>query len=192
MLEFNGYYNHKEQSGELMDFEDQRLHTRLKRYLFRLLKRQEDVEDVVQESFLKVLEAASKGDIHYPKAYLYRTARNLALNSLTKKSTQLTDSLEDLLTPDVLVMSGLLEDDLEIQQRFESFCRAVLTLPETTRKVLLLRKVNGLSRKEVAEELEISISSVEKHLAKALDSCIRYMDVCGYPIEVRQQVRKER
>jgi RNA polymerase sigma-70 factor (ECF subfamily) len=175
-----------------MDYQDRRLHTRLKRYIGRLLKRPEDVEDVTQEAFLKVLEAGARGEIHYPKAYLYRTARNLALNSLTRKSTQLTDSLEDLLAPDVLTKSGLLEDDLVIQERFELFCRALVTLPELSRKVLVLRKFYGLSRKEVAAELEISVSSVEKHLAKALDSCIRYMEVCGYPSESKKQLRKER
>ena len=170
---------------------EQQIQIRLKRYIARLLKRPEDIEDIAQESFLKVLEAGSKGEIRYPKTYLYRTARNLALNSLTRKSYILTNSLEDLASQDVLPKSAPLEDDMMIQERFEFFCRAMVNLPDVTRKVLILRKCHGLSRKEVATELNISISSVEKHLAKALDSCIHYLDVCGYPLESDRQLRKK-
>jgi len=53
-----------------MDQPNKDLHTRLKRYLSRLLRRPEDVEDVAQESFLKVLEAGSKGEIRSPQSGL--------------------------------------------------------------------------------------------------------------------------
>ena len=165
------------------------LQTRLKRYIARLLKRPEDIEDVSQEAFLKLLEAAAKGEIRYPKAYLFRTARNLALNNLARKSNILVDSLEDFAIPDVIGKTGLLEDQMVIQQRFEFLSRAVASLPEVTRQVLILRKYQGLSRKEVATTLNISISAVEKHLAKALESCLQYMEIRGYPSRVKEHRR---
>jgi len=169
---------------------EQKIQIKLKRYIARLLKKPEDIEDVAQEAFLKVLEAGSKGEIRYPKTYLYRTARNLALNTLTKKSPLLTDSIEDLLSQDVLTKSKPLEDDIMIQERFEIFCRAMVNLPATTRQVLILRKYHGLTRNEVASKLNISVSSVEKHLAKALKSCIHYLDVSGYPLDSDIPLRK--
>lgn len=159
---------------------DTALQKRLKRYIARLLKRPEDIEDVSQEAFLKLLESAGKGEIHYPKAYLFRTARNLALNNLARKSNILVDSLEDSANPDVLGKTGMLEDQMIIQQRFKFLSRAVANLPELTRQVLILRKYQGLSRKEVASALNISVSAVEKHLARAIESCIHYMEICGY------------
>jgi RNA polymerase sigma factor (sigma-70 family) len=168
---------------------EKQLHVSLKRYIGTLLRRPEDVEDIAQESFLKVLEAGSKGEIRFENAYLYRTARNLALNSLSKKSNQLTDSIEDLLDSDVLAQSTSLEDDIIGQQHFELFCRAAAALPEQCRRVLILRKVYGLSQIEVAERLGISVSTVEKHLAKGLVRCSHYMESQGYPVPTAARVK---
>lgn len=154
-----------------------RLRSRLRRYLARYLRRPEDVEDIAQESFLRVLDAAAKGEIHYPRSYLYRTARNLAFNTRARKSNQLDCSLEDSELQDVLVDNRAgPEARVMAQRHFESFCRAVTLLPPQCRQVLLLRKVQGLSQREVAERLGISVSTVEKHLAKALLRCRQYLD----------------
>lgn len=151
------------------------LYTRLKRYLSRFLQRPEDAEDIAQEAFVRVLEAGSKGEIHFPKAYLYRTAHNLALNELARKANLLVDYMEDFPDPEVLTESTQLEDDVHAQRRFELFCQAVATLPEQCRRVLVLRKVYGYSQKRVAAQLGISVSTVEKHLAKGLQRCSTYM-----------------
>lgn len=174
-----------------MDHQDRQLHTRLKRYIARLLKRPEDIEDIAQESFLKVLEAGSKGEIRYPTAYLYRTARNLAFNNLTKKSNKAVDSIEDLLDSDVIGQTARLEDDIMAQQRFELFCRAAAGLPDQCRQVLILRKVYGLSQQEVAAQLGIAVSTVEKHVAKGMVRCSQYMASQGYPAEAANPKRKK-
>ncbi len=148
---------------------------KLKRYLRRLLRRPQDVEDIAQEAFVRVLEAASKGEIHYQQAYLFRTAHNLALNALARKSNLLEDYMEDFPDVDVFMESAALEETVAAQQRFELFCRAVATLPDQCRQVLVLRKVYGLSQQEVATRLGIAISTVEKHLAKGMVRCAAQM-----------------
>lgn len=159
-----------------MDTQWLKLQARLKAYLGRILKRPEDVEDIAQESFIRVLEAGSKGKIEYPKAYLYRTARNLAFNALAKKSNQLEDFIEDLPDPSVIGEELTLEDQVMAQKRFELFCRAAAELPEQCRRVLILCRVYGLSMREVSERLDISVSTAEKHLAKGLLRCAAYME----------------
>lgn len=156
-----------------MDYSN--LNIRLKRYLTRWLKRPEDIEDVIQESFLKVLEAGSKGEIHYSNAYLYRTAHNVALNMLSKKSYHVMEYMEDFIGEDVLPDESSVEAEVSGQQRLEQFCKATAQLPEQCRKVLILRKVHGFSRQEAADRLGISISTVEKHLAKGLVRCTDYL-----------------
>ena len=71
------------------------LYGQVKAQLRSLLKSPEDIEDVVQDSFLKTLEAASKGKIDNPGGYLYTTARNLALNKLTRNYYELFDFVEN-------------------------------------------------------------------------------------------------
>jgi len=159
-----------------MDKQWLQLQARLKAYLGRILKRPEDVEDIAQESFIRVLEAGSKGKIEYPKAYLYRTARNLAFNSLAKKSNQLKDFIEDLPDPTVIGDGISLEDQVIAQKRFELFCRAAAELPEQCRRVLILCRVYGLTLREASDRLGISVSTAEKHLAKGLLRCAAYME----------------
>ena len=152
------------------------LHARLRRYVARFCNTPEDAEDLTQEAFLRVLEAGSRGDIRHPPAYLYRTARNLSLNRLASKSHQLCDYIEDLADPSVIADGVSLENRVSHEQRFELFCHAALDLPERCREVLILRKVYGLSQKQVAARLGISVSTVEKHLARALTRCAAYVE----------------
>lgn len=173
-----------------MDRSQTELYLRLKHYLRRFLHRPEDVEDIAQESFLKVLEAGSKGHIRYPKAYLYRTARNLAFNSLATKANKVVDSIEDFIDPDVLVKSSTLEDGIAEQRRFELFCRAAAELPEQCRRVLILRKVYGFTQQEVAEQLGITISTIEKHLAKGMVRCSQFMASHGDSTDPAKPLRK--
>lgn len=162
------------------DPETGRLRARLRRYLARYLRRREDAEDVVQESFTRVLEAAAKGEIRYPQSYLYRTARNLAFNLKARKFNQVERPLADSASPDVIPdvvdeAESDPEDRVMAQRQFELFCRAAASLPAQCREVLVLRKVYGLSQREVATRLGIAISTVEKHLAKALRRCAQDM-----------------
>ena len=135
-----------------------------------------DVEDVVQEAFVKVIEAQRKREIRSPKAYLYETTKNLALNVLDKSACRLTDTLGDLLSESVISETPCPEDQFESRRRFELFCRAVRKLPTKRRRAFVLRRVYGLSQKEIAERMNISIKTVEAHLAKAIVQCTEYMD----------------
>lgn len=71
----------------------------IKRFLGRFLYRQQDIDDVAQETFLKAYSAEQdkeKGkDIQHPKAYLFQIARNAALEGLRKKSSQIADQIVD-------------------------------------------------------------------------------------------------
>jgi len=159
-----------------MDKEISELYGRLKGYLRKFLGRPQDIEDVVQDSFLKTLEAAAKGDIHYPSSYLYTTARNLAINKLTRNYYELFDFIEHFPEDTSFLESASLEDEAIYSERLVLFCRVASQLPDQCRKVLILRKVYGYSQKEVAEQLGISVSTVEKHLVKGMLRCTEFME----------------
>jgi RNA polymerase sigma-70 factor (family 1) len=156
-----------------------RIRHSLIRYASRFLKKPQEIEDVVQEAFVKVLEAKSHRNIHVTDNYLYRTTRNLALNILDKSEHKLTDTIGDQLPESVLLESPSLEEQLESRQRFELFCRAVRQLPIKCQRVFILRRVYDLSHKEIAERMGISVKTVEIHLTKALARCSDYMEAEG-------------
>lgn len=148
----------------------------LKRFISRLISSRQDVDDVVQEAFLRAYSAESNKIIDQPKPYLFRVARNIALNQLRQKSRKPTDYLEDAESPNVLASEFTLEDEIMAQQKLGIHCAAVATLPPKCRKVYLMRKVYAMTYKEIADALEITVSTVETHLEKAFVRCDAYVE----------------
>lgn len=147
----------------------------LMRYTNGYTSRPHEIEDVVQESFVKVLESLRERDIQSPRAYLFRTAKHLALNEQNRCANKLTDSIGDILPDSVLCRTVRLEEQYESTEKFEAFCHAVRKLPVKCRRVFVMRRVYGFSQKEIAQELDISVKTVEAHLTKALFLCSEYM-----------------
>lgn len=161
----------------------------LTRYVTRYFKRSQEAEDVVQETFVKVIQAQRERSIDSPKSYIFRTARNLSLAQISKSSYRLTDELGDLLTETELMASKSMEEQFEARENFESFCRAVRILPIKCRRAFVLCRVYGFSQKEVAERMGITLSAVEGHLARATRRCVDYMEAEQAGRKFRPNVR---
>ncbi len=147
----------------------------LKRFLTRFLFRREDIEDVVQDTYLKAYSAEKKQVIQSPKAFLFRVARNTALKELTKKSRKIMDYIEDIDSSEVNYDEVSLEELAIARQKIGLFCQSALEMTPRCRRVFLMAKVYGFSYKEISAQLDISESMVEKHVAKGLKICHAYM-----------------
>lgn len=140
----------------------------LKRFLARFFSDRQDIEDVAQEAYLRAYVAEQKKEIEQPKAFLFKIARNVALTQLTRKSRQITDYIEDSGDSTVIESETTVDGEVEALESFGLYCEAVAALPEKCRQVFLLRKVHGLSHKEIAERMSLSVSSVEKYLRRGI------------------------
>jgi RNA polymerase sigma factor (sigma-70 family) len=141
----------------------------LKRFLSRFFYRPEDVDELAQETFLRAFDASKTTDVQSPEAYLFRVAKHIALKELDRKSTKMTDYLEEALEHDALEGNATIEQELMAEQKIASYCAAIATLPPQCRKVFLMRKVQAKSYREIAQTLNISLSAVEKHIAKGMN-----------------------
>ena len=152
----------------------------LMKFASRFFRRPEDIEDVVQEAFVKSLQAERHDTtIRAARSYLFRVIRNLALNELTRGDDRLTEALDEY---DPAFTDGVdIERQVEASERFELFCRAVARLPDVCRRVFVLRRVYGFSQREIAEHLGISIKTVEAHLAKGMVRCTDFMELFDAP-----------
>ncbi len=132
-----------------------------------------EIEDIVQETYVRVCQFDQVGDIRHPRSFLYRTARNLALDHIKRSASRVTVSLsdDDEEYSDEPRLARDVYDQLAARQEFEIFCEAVQQLPLQCRRVFVLRKVYGYSQKEIARALDISESTVEKHIAFGIKRC---------------------
>lgn len=151
----------------------------LLRFIGRIV-RPDEIEDIVQETFVQSYAAARSQQIHNPRAFMFRTARNLALNSVNRSERKLNSSIEDIADFDVSSEIDLVESQCQSDEQFLSFCRAVSELPVNCRKVFILKKVYGLSQKEIAAMLGISPSTIEKHIARGMSATATYMYNAGH------------
>ena len=153
----------------------------LARAVQRIVKHR-DVEDILQEAFVRSFEAESRQEIRDARAFLLRTARNVALDHVTSAGYRRTGSLDSIDAEQFEDGSVPVDARVESEQRFLAFCQAVGSLPEQCRKVFVLRKVYGLTQQEIAARLGIAESTVEKHIARGLLLCSERMSQADAPL----------
>ena len=148
----------------------------LRGYISRFVRRSHDIDDVAQEAFLRAYRTEQKRKIDHPKSFLFRIAHNVAITELTKKSSQIIDYIEDIDNSAVIWEGGTAEDEAIARQSLDIHYQAVAKLPEQCRRVFLMRKVHGMTYKEISESLGIAVSTVEKHMAKGVRLSAKYVD----------------
>jgi RNA polymerase sigma factor (sigma-70 family) len=153
-----------------------------------------DVEDIVQETYVRLCKMGKTQRIQHPRAYLFKTARNLALDSIKRAENQLADSWDEQL-PDGMARPDTPDDEMFEQaasrEEFDHFCEAVRQLPVQARRVFVLKKVYGYSQREIALELGVAESTVEKHVALAVMRCTAYMKQQACPTPVTRDWRAD-
>lgn len=150
----------------------------LRRQLARAVSRivpPRDIEDIVQETYVRVCQVDQPETIRHPRSFLYRIACNIALDHAKRAEFRLTDSMDGAAERDEHFDAARCGDETYDQaaakQEFEFFCEAVRQLPLQCRRAFVLRKVYGYSQKEIAEELSLSENTVEKHIAHGIKRC---------------------
>jgi RNA polymerase sigma factor (sigma-70 family) len=151
-------------AGLLLDFLQVR--PRLNRLIARIVEPHE-IDDILQETYIRACAAFEKTPVLNPRSFLLKTAQNLAFNHLNTAYHRRV-RLADASAPELERHSPDLESQFEAKEAFLAFRSALRALPPQCRRAFILRKVQGLSQREIAEFLGISESTVEKHVAKGL------------------------
>jgi len=137
-----------------------------------------EIEDIVQETYVRICQMDKREPVEQPKSFLMKTARNLAYDHLKKAETRLADGVEAECDFDIEALANTYDEVFESiasHQEFAHFCEAVRQLPVQCRRVFVLKKVYGYSQKEIAKEMKLSESTVEKHIAVGFKRCASHM-----------------
>ncbi len=185
MAEMSSAKNKKNSDGEKLTGTFLKYRGILEKLVGRIVK-PHDIEDIVQETFVRSYEKNLTHEINHPKTYLYTTARNLAFNHISRKSSELEEPTGDFDQLDVSESRLSLESQMESKEKFQFFCRAVRDLPPQCRRAFILKRIYGLSQKEIAAYLKISERTVEGHIAKGMVRCTQFLKEHGYQVNRKQ------
>lgn len=137
-----------------------------RRYARRVAFGDQDADDLVQEAYARLLAVDDWRRLESPPHFMLRIIRNLAAERLRRSRVVAFDqaSVLDLsnmpdMAPDPFATTASRQELTHLLAAFEK-------LPEKCRQVVHMRKIQGLAPAEIAEKLGISVSTVEKHLAK--------------------------
>lgn len=140
---------------------------RLRRFVRARVSSREDAEDVIQEAYLRVLRYSAEHAVESQERLLFSAAKNLAVDNLRRRSAR-ERTATDYAVLEACAQSWPAADEVVYaSQRLKSVEAAVAQLPPRCREVFLCNRVDGLSYTQVAAHLGISVSAVEKHMARA-------------------------
>ena len=145
------------------------------RFLTQKLGSKEDARDVAQEAYVRMLCLEHPEEIRHPRAFLYRTASNLAVDSLRREQVRLSHAGLSIIEQAPSLESSP-EAVTDARERLEILRQAIADLPPKCRTVFLLHKFKNLSHTEIAARFGISKNMVEKHIIKAMARCRKRME----------------
>jgi RNA polymerase sigma-70 factor (ECF subfamily) len=134
-----------------------------------------DTDDLVQESFLRIIRAHGTAAISHPKTYLFSTARNLALNQARHDCHENREALREIAPSTVIDDAPGIPESFARRQEHELLIEALQSLPDRCRQVFTLRRIYGLPVKQIAAELGISEKTADAHISMALRRCTDFM-----------------
>lgn len=135
------------------------------RFLVYYTKRT-DIDDLVQETFIRALKASQQAEIENPKTWLFAIARNVAIDE--KRRTKLISWLPDIFLQHLVSRDITPEESLELSENKRLLYDIIHQLKRSYRDVLILRGIKGLSSKETAEVLGWSEAKVNLTMHRAM------------------------
>lgn len=149
----------------------------LMRFVSRIVP-PKDIEDIVQETYIKACDIEQRDSVKQPRSLFFKIAKNLALDHIKRAEFKLSTSMEGD-EFDRIVAEQQESDDtyhqVALKEEFSMFCESVRYLPVQCRRAFVLKKVYGFSQKEIAQYMDISQSTVEKHIANGIKRCTVFM-----------------
>jgi RNA polymerase sigma-70 factor (ECF subfamily) len=151
----------------------------LRVYLQQRFPEAGDVDDLVQESYVRLIAARRKKTIASAKAYLFAVARNVALSMFRRPRVFADHPLSD---PQVLNMADEAGDVVRfvaLRQETAILLDAIDALPARCREIFILIKLQGFSHQQAADQLGLSVQTIHVQVMRGLQKCTLYLKERG-------------
>lgn len=140
-----------------------------------------DPDNLAQESMTRVWHAHGTEAVQSPRALLFATARNLAVDELRRRQIVTFEPVAEIADLPVYEDTPTAADAAARNQELEILTKAIQSLPDRCRQVLTLRKIYGLSQKDIAARLGIAEHTVEAQVATGMRKCAVFLARFGLP-----------
>ncbi len=161
-------------------------HGALRGYLLGRFPTRIEVDDLMQETFRRVLRAREAGEIQVSKAYLCTIARNIAYDLLRREKIISFEGVEEMERLPVIDHAPGVTETVVARQELELLQEAIQSLPERCREVFILRKMHHLPQREIAARLGITENTVEAQVASGLRRCVQFFESKGITPQARR------
>ncbi len=160
-----------------------RYYKALRTYAFRYVNNKDMAEDIVQDVFFELWNGRDRIRFDEPssvKSYLFKSVYNRSMTFLNASSINIQSSLDDIdeeHIPEDRINFYLpdQEQSLLLKELEKEIAAFIEALPPQRKKIFTLSRIHGLKNREIAEQLEISIKAVEKHITKTLAELKLYL-----------------
>jgi RNA polymerase sigma factor (sigma-70 family) len=145
----------------------------LRAYLFRYVRNPSDVDELLQETYARLLVAnpPGGGEVRSVRALALTIARHVALDWLRHRDVVPIELVSDLASLDVLDERAQVDEIVNSHQELALLAEVIAELPKRSRQAFTLRRVYGFTQREIAQHLRISEKTVEQLLARAVRRC---------------------
>ena len=140
----------------------------LTRYFARRVRNDADAEDMVQEVFERLIKRGDVGSVEFLTGYVFETASSVFTDRFRRRTVRQADEHDEF---DENLHGGAQISTERIvmgRERLANATTALLELPERTRVIFVLRRLEGMSYLDIEARLEISVSAIEKHMQRAV------------------------
>ena len=147
----------------------------LLRTLQRMVDNPSTAEDLLQETYLRVIRALRERPIEHLEPFVFQTARNLALDHLRARRAQarnLVDDVPEQILHNVAAPSSSAEDAAHAEQLLTRLSISIGQLTARQQRIFILSRLHGASYLEIAEQLNVSASTVQKGLKLIMAICV--------------------
>jgi RNA polymerase sigma-70 factor (ECF subfamily) len=136
----------------------------------------DEADDLVQEAFLRLERYERDHAVQSREAFVMRAAANLTIDRARRAAANPVGSIGALNLTEIAAVDALPDEQVESRTKLEHLQRGMATLSADTKRILLMRRIDGLSFKEIALAEGLSVSAVEKKVARATLVLMKWMD----------------
>ncbi len=127
-----------------------------------------DVDDIVQETYAILASKDEVDSIRNPKTYAFQVAYSVILQQLRRSSVVPIRAVADIGVLQAMIDEPSPEDAVLHRQELGRVRRAIDAMPKQTRQAFVMRRIHGLSQREIAGRMKLSEHTIEKHIARGI------------------------